>query len=226
MKKKKIRRIKISRLIIAINILLILSLSVWYIFGTRINAIYINGNYLLTEQKILEQAKIDNYPSFCLTSRYEIKKALLKNELIKNISVSKKIFLNSVSIEIEEFLPLFIKKENNKLVLSNKNEIDYQNIMVSVPTLINYIPDTKYDKFIQEMSLIDKSILNKISEIEYLPNEYDKERFLLYMADTNQVYLTLTKFNKINNYDAILLELNNIHGILYLDSGNHFQKYP
>ena len=73
------------------------------------------------------------------------------------------------------------------------------------------------------MFKVDKDILGKISDIEYLPNEYDKDRFLLYMDDGNMVYVTLTKFDNINYYNDVLSQLEGHKGILYLDSGNHFE---
>ena len=73
------------------------------------------------------------------------------------------------------------------------------------------------------MKEVDKSILGKISEISYDPNDYDKDRFLLYMDDGNSVFLTLTKFEMINYYNEVLSQLEGRKGILYLDSGNHFK---
>ena len=116
---------------------------------------------------------------------------------------------------IERNKPL--KKWSNA-VLSDE-EID----LFRVPRLMNYVPDDKYDTFISKMSLIDKGILGKIADIEYTPNDYDKDRFLLYMDDGNMVYLTLTKFKQINYYNEVLEQLEGRKGILYLDSGNHFQ---
>ena len=43
------------------------------------------------------------------------------------------------------------------------------------------------------------------------------------MDDGNSVYLTLTKFEQINYYDEVLPQLEGKKGILYLDSGNHFE---
>ena len=43
------------------------------------------------------------------------------------------------------------------------------------------------------------------------------------MDDGNMVYLTLTKFKMINYYNDVLKQLEDRHGILYLDNGNHFQ---
>ena len=88
---------------------------------------------------------------------------------------------------------------------------------------MNYVPDDEYKEFIKGMKNIKVDILQKISDIEYVPNDLDKERFVLYMDDGNMVYLTLTKFKMINYYNDVLKQLEDRHGILYLDNGNHFQ---
>ena len=62
-----------------------------------------------------------------------------------------------------------------------------------------------------------------MSDIEYVPNDFDKDRFVVYMDDGNMVYLTLTKFKQINYYNDVVSQLEGRHGILYLDSGNHFE---
>ena len=43
------------------------------------------------------------------------------------------------------------------------------------------------------------------------------------MTDGNYVYLTLTKFTQLNYYEDVLEKIGGQKGILYLDSGNHFQ---
>ena len=113
----------------------------------------------------------------------------------------------------------------NKYVLENNNLIGTEDIYTNyrVPRLLNYVPDTKYESFIKNMGKIDKNVLSKISDIEYKPNDYDKDRFLLYMDDGNMVYLTLTKFKAINHYIEVLAQLENHKGVLYLDNGNHFK---
>ena len=89
--------------------------------------------------------------------------------------------------------------------------------------MLNYVPDTKYNTFLNKMSEVTENVKNQISEIRYYPNEQDEDRFLLYMIDGNYVYLTLTKFKQINYYEEVLTKLDGKKGILYLDSGNHFQ---
>ena len=92
-----------------------------------------------------------------------------------------------------------------------------------VPRLINDIPNNKIKIFNKYFKRINLSVREKISEIRYEPNPYDKDRFLLYMDDGNSVYLTITKFERLNYYNDVLSQLEGKKGILYLDSGNHFQ---
>ena len=73
------------------------------------------------------------------------------------------------------------------------------------------------------MTLVNKSILSKISEIEYTPSTIDKEKFLFLMNDGNYVYITLSKIDLINTYNEIYPTLEGKKGILHLDSGNHFE---
>ena len=130
--------------------------------------------------------------------------------------------LAGILTSLEEYDVLFKNDTLNKYVLDNKKEIT-SDLEFRVPRLVNYTPDKKYSSLIENMKSVDKSILGKISEISYQPNEFDKDRFLLLMDDGNSVYLTLTKFEMINYYNEVLGQLEGRRGILYLDSGNHFK---
>ena len=76
---------------------------------------------------------------------------------------------------------------------------------------------------IEKLNLVNQDILPRVSEIMYQPNDLDKERFMFYMSDGNYVYITLNKITLINSYNEIYPTLEGKKGILYLDSGNHFQ---
>ena len=56
-----------------------------------------------------------------------------------------------------------------------------------------------------------------------MPNELDQERFLLYMIDSNYVYITLSKIDKVNKYNSIVQKMENKKGIIYLDSGDYVE---
>ena len=195
-----------------------------YILHVPIKNIIIKNINYLNDDYIIDLAGIKNYPSFILTSSKAMKNKLLKSSYIKKVTIKKECgFI--LEIDIDEAKPLFYNVTSNKYVLSNKKEVGEESINSNfrVPRLINYVPDNKYNKFFKGMNSVSSAVLSQISDIEYLPNDYDKDRFLLYMDDGNMVYITLTKFKMINHYNEVLSQLDNHKGILYLDSGNHFK---
>lgn len=218
-KRKKKRRLKLKRIFILFVILLIIGLLIFLFFNQKINNIYIKGNNYLSEQEIIEYAQIDNYPRLINCSSYNIEKKLKKNKLIKEVKVYKKGIVN-VYIEIEENRPLYFDSTENKTILLDKTKV---NKIYNVPTLINYIPDTKTKKFFKKIKEVEQEILIRISDIEYKPNDVDKNRLLLTMNDGNYVYITINNLPDINNYINIVKEFKNKKGILYLDSGEYFK---
>lgn len=73
------------------------------------------------------------------------------------------------------------------------------------------------------MILVNNDILAKISEITYVPNEVDQERFTFQMNDGNLVYITLSKITKVNKYNSIYSKMEGKNGIIYLDSGDYIE---
>lgn len=220
----KKRKIKIVPCLIVFLILGGLSFSVYLLLKMPIkNLIVTNTNYL-KDDYVLNLAQVIDYPGFYQISTHKCEDLLEKSPYIKEASVDRKFF-NTLVIDVVENQPLFINNINQTVVFSSKEEVpvDKEIDLFRVPRLINYVPDNKYESFIQGMTNIKRDVLGKISDIEYQPNEYDKDRFLLYMDDGNMVYLTLTKFDMINYYNDVLSQLENRKGILYLDNGNHFQ---
>ncbi len=220
-KKQKKSKFKILPFFILILVILLLFGILYLLSLIPIRNIYIFGNHYLTDQEIIELAGIQNYPSFLKTTVSHMKKELEQNDYIKEVKITKKLPLE-IHITVEEENILFRREENQMIVLENKKEIDDHSQYV-VPILLNYVPDTKYDSFLKGMNQVTENVKSLISEIRYYPNEQDEDRFLLYMSDGNYVYLTLTKFTQINYYEEVLEKLEGKKGILYLDSGNHFQ---
>ena len=201
-------------------VLAILTLIVFLYCSLRVKTIYVTGNKILKENEILEKTNLLNYPRLVEVSSSDIVNELKKNKLINNVKVNKSLS-GKVVIEISENKILY-QDTNGKYMLSNKEEVRLDETYLGVPLLINDCNEVK-DKFIEKLLLINDDILKHISEIEYEPTDLDKERFMFYMSDTNYVYVTLSKINLINSYNEIYPTLEGKKGILYLDSGNHFE---
>ena len=220
---KKKKRLKLIPFLLFVLVIAATFFLVDVLLDTRVENIIIKGNKIVTDQQIIDEAGLSNYPSFYKTTSYNIKKDLEKNSFIKEVKV-KISFYHVITIEVSEYKVLLKKETTGKLVLENMNEVTTdQEIPYTVPRLVNDVPKNKYSKLLKNLLKVKRSVRSSISEFYYDPNEFDKDRFLLYMDDGNSVYLTLTKFRMINYYNDVLPQLDGKKGILYLDSGNHFQ---
>lgn len=220
----KKRKIKLLPCLIVLLVLGGLSFVVYFFLKLPILNLIVENTTYLNDDYILELAEVKDYPSFWMSSTSNMERKLENSPYISEAKVERKFF-HILVFNIDENKPLFINNTNNTVVFSDKEEVSVSDRidLFRIPRLINYVPDNKYQSFIKGVANIKKDILGKISDVEYQPNDYDKDRFLLYMDDGNMVYLTLTKFDMINYYNDVLSQLENRKGILYLDNGNHFQ---
>lgn len=215
------RKIKFKNILILFSFLLIMGTIIYFVLNKEINNIYIYGNNILSEQDILELMDYYDYKKFYQIKTYNLEKRVKINPLIKSVDIKKSLF--SLKIKIQEYDVLWYQDYDGKVLLSNLESIYLENRVLGVPILINQVNDEYLDKLKEEVLTIDKDIYSKISEISYMPSEVDKERFLLYMNDQNYVYINLSRFSFLNKYNETLPKLEGKKGILYLDSGNHFE---
>ena len=219
-KKVKKKRIKLKSVLLFFLIIGIVFLIVFLYRLLPVRNIYVIGNSVLNEQEIIDAAILSDYPKIYQVSKDKIKKNLLKNALINDVTISITL-LGKVTIKIDENRILY-QNNSGEYMLSNGKCIVMKKDDIVVPTLINEIDDDVKELFIKKFLLVDKNIMLKISEIEYAKTELDTERFLFYMNDGNYVYVTLSKITLINSYNEIYPTLGDKKGVLYLDSGNHF----
>lgn len=218
-KTKKKRKLKKIRFLFLLFFIVGISFAFIKLFDVRIYSIKIKGNKILTDQEVIETAKLEDYPSFFETLSYTIKKRLLKNNYIESAKVTKGFL--SVNITIKEKKILYIDKETNYKYTYNSKFKDDKSICV--PYLIGSVPEGKMKRFIKAMNKINSDMICQMSEIKYDPNDIDEDRYYVYMNDGNSVYLTVNKFDKINKYNTILEKIGKQNGTLYLDYGDYFE---
>ena len=220
-KKKKKRVFKVKNIIILLFVFLGIVFLIYYGLTMPVKNVYISGNEILSDDKIMKISDLYEYPSFLLTSSRDISKNILNDPYVKGVKIHKK-FGNVVEIVIQEYR--VVCSFGNKILLENGRFLENSYSVMDVPLLINEVDNaTVLKKFAQKFGEIDGDILRQISEIEYQPSSVDEERFLLYMSDGNLVYITLTKVGKINKYNQIKDKLENHLGIIYLDSGDYVE---
>ena len=134
MRKKK-TKIKLRGFII---VLIMILLGVLVFFGYRslkVKNIYVTGNNLIKEYKIIELASLKEYPYLYQVSTSNIEKDIETNPLVKSVKV-KKTLLGKITIELEENRVLYQDKDG-KYVLSDNSKIDLEEPILGMPTLIN-----------------------------------------------------------------------------------------
>lgn len=221
MKKKKNKKKKFFKFL---GFFVILALIIYCIINIRIRNIYVSGNKLLTDQEIIELAGIENYPKLYEISIIKMENKIKMNRLIDTVKVTKNLF-GRIDIKVKEYNLLLKDEVDNGIYLSNGSKVTIEENITGLPSLINVVDENILKLFLKKLDTIDKDILVKISEIEYKPNEYDKELFLFYMNDGNYVYININRLSNIDKYDGMLVQLEGKKGILYLDSGNHFEAF-
>ena len=221
MTKKKKKKFNFKKFLIFIIILTVLIVLIYYLFNLRVKNIVILNNNYYSDETIIETSSLDDYPKFLLLNKKRIINKLKKLDLIEEVSVNKK-WGGIVEINIKEKKVLYYVRSKDKYMLSDNNLYDVDNI-IGIPTLINYVPEDLETSFVKEFSKINSNVISLISEIEYSKTSYDDKRFLLYMNDGNQVYITISRTKLLNKYIDIVKKLDNKNGILYLDSGNYFE---
>ena len=220
MQKKEFKRhlkIRYDRIIKCLIFLLFFVFAIMYILNVRVKNIYIVGNKYVKDQEIIELAGISDYPKMIEINSLTIKNRLAEENIISEVNVEKKN--TSLILTVQEAKPLYYDNSERATILENGKKI---NKKYNVPIVVNYIPDTILEKFLKALAKVDDDNLPKISEIKYDPN-IDDERFLLTMTDGNYVYINIKNFELINNYLTIISNFKDKKGILYLDSGSHFE---
>lgn len=219
-RKVKKKKIKIGRVFLALFFLFVVLFLIILLSKMPVLGFYISGNNYYTDSEILKITGLDKYPSYLFTSNINIKKKIKDDPILESVKINKTL-LGKFKVEVKEKQILFYNINTKKSITNNDEEIDFYD--KNSPVLVNNINDKNvYNLFLKKMKKVDKSILDNISEIKYEPNAIDKERFLISMNDGNYIYLTISKFTKINDYLKISKTLGSKNGILYLDYGNYF----
>ena len=214
--KVKKKKLKIRKIILFLILLILIVNFIYCLMNVRTKNIYVINNNIVSDKEIIDNAGLNDYPPYLFSFRYKLKQSLLNNPYIKEVKIKKRFL--KIYLDINEYKPICIY--NGKVLLENGGLLDNSYNISGLPIIINEIDLEEVSKY---FSKIDYNILHKISQIEYSPNEVDKERYLLYMVDGNSVYITLNKIEKINKYNNIISQMEEKKGIIYLDSGDYIE---
>lgn len=226
-KTNKKRRLNFKKVFVLLCVLAFFIVVTKILFDIPIKSVVISGNSYVKETDIIKLGDLDKEQSFFGLNVSDTCNKIKSNAMIDGCNIKKDIGFK-INVVLTENRPLFYYLNSNKLVLSNKDQIDDNN-SYGVPNLINYTPKEVLDKFIDGLNGIKSDIIQNTSEIEYAPSQdkngtyLDKERFMLSMRDGNIVYINIRNIDVLNKYDKMYASLGDRKGIYNLDSdyGNY-----
>lgn len=222
------KKLNIKAFIILLLIIYLACMAIYYFLSMPIKNIYIKGNHKISDHEIIEVAGIKNYPSIIKLNTFKMKKKIKNLDYVSDVKIKRNLF-GKITIFITEANILFYNRNNEKLILSNGKEVEEENYY-GYASLINYVPNKIYNKLIISLNKIDADILQSISEIEYSVSKsgdkiIDDTRFILRMNDGNTVYINLINIKNLNKYQSIYATLNDVLGVVYLDSSSNENIY-
>lgn len=216
--KKVKRKLNYKNIFILIIIFISLILLINYVIHLPLRNIVIKGSKQIKDYEIIERLGIKEYPSFISVLLNNNKKKLMEDIRINKVDINYGYL--SIEINVVDNNVLYYDQTSKKAVYTDFRTNDEE---INGPLLVNYVPDNIIEDFKKAMSTVKVEILSRISEIKYSPDNVDNKRFLLTMNDGNYVYLTIIRWDNINNYLLVVREFPNKRGILYLNAGNTFE---
>ena len=231
-KKVKVKKLNVPRIIVILLVIYILGYLCYYIYSSPVHHYEITGNTHISDADILRIADLQDYPSFITLSFKSREKKIEELDLVKKAKLSYG-WNFTIKINIEENVPVFIKKSNNKIVLADGKEIENDNKIVGIPTLLNDTPREQLNLLASNLAKVKSGILYSINEIEYSPSYntsnnkvIDDNRFLLYMNDKNTVYITAKRADVLNHYLNVIATNQIVgNGTFYLDGDENRYSY-
>ena len=223
--KKKKRKLRVKVVISLLLFIVIVASMAYYITNLRVKNINISGTTYTKDVEIIEVSNIKDYPKIFKLNTKTMEEQINSLPLITSAKVSRNLF-GKLNIKVTESKILLYYKYNNKYITSNNDSIELKEEYYGYPTLINFTPDTIFDKLIAGLNKVDYNIIKMINKIEYTPYKskegqiIDENLFTLKMNDGNTVMIDTVNIANLNKYTTIYVSLgmDTTKGVVYLDT--------
>ncbi|MDP4553092.1 FtsQ-type POTRA domain-containing protein [Alkalihalobacillus macyae] len=221
------------RLIVYLSIFFFLILLIIYFQSSlsHIRNVDVSGNNYVSQEEIQKLSGVDESISFWNINTKKIAESVEKSKEISDAKVSRK-FPATVLIEVTENERVAYLKKGSKYfpILQTGSILEALpkgDTPVSAPILMQWNESTELSDMAGELRKVKMSVINRISEIHYTPDDTKAFNLTLYMTDGYEVRTSITTFSeKVNSYPLIVNKLRDKpKGILYLNEGSWLEPY-
>lgn len=198
---------------------------------SHVGRIKVTGNHFVSTSEIIKLSDLTDRTSFWkvdtqdvsakITEHKELEKAIVKKELPNVITIKVTEHQRIAYLEKGNFL--YPVLETGKTL----SPVSKETLPSDAPILVDFKSNEDLKEMTGELSKLDESIKNRISEIYLTPEPSDPMHLTLYMNDGYQVSATIRSFSeKMRAYPAIVRELaGNKNGLIHLEVGSYFESF-
>lgn len=234
-KLKEQRRKKMYRRLIPLLLLFSCAILIVVYFISplsKVGTISVTGNHDVTDQKVINASQMksgsslwgtlwndEDFTSSVLDEIPQVKSAELDhkgwNDIVIEVAEHKIV---AYSHDDNTYFPIL---ENGKIVNESRS------VSLGNYPLFKSFPEGKsLNLLIEQYQLLNPSVQNSISEIEYMPSEIDDYLITIYMNDGNHVIATLPSFaEKMNYYPDMVQKVGDQKGVINLEVGGFFTPF-
>lgn len=218
--------------IVVINLLFIAVMAYFISPWSKVGTISVEGNLAVYDQTVIEESAIKGGDSLLDTLKISETSASQVTEAIPQISETQvtRSGLNDIVIQVKEFGTVaYIAQEGSYLrVLENGAVLDdaYRVSLGNQPVLSNFKQGSELNLMIEEISKLDSSILNLISEIELLEDRANPLFIQVFMNNGNRVLSSIPTFaEKIPYYPQMVAAVSGAKGVFDMEVGVYFTPF-
>lgn len=233
-KLKHERKQKANRsMIFYLSVFFLLLLIVIYFQSSLsdVKVIKIEGNRYLSEEEIITAGNLSGETSFWGVNKQKIEADIMSLNQISDASVSRE-FPFTVIIGVQEYTRVAYLLRDGKYspILESGKILEADALAdfpADAPLLMGWSNGSELAEMAAELSNLPESLIHRISEIYYTPEELDPLRITLYMNDGFKVSSTIRHFSqRIAPYSAIVSELDpNNKGIIHMKMNPYFELF-
>ncbi|WP_100373289.1 cell division protein FtsQ/DivIB [Bacillus sp. FJAT-45037] len=221
------------RLLFFLSLFFLLLLAMVYFQSplSHIRQLEVNGNFLLSDEKVVQFAELETGTSIWNLEEDVIRNKLIMTPEIKDATLKRK-FPTTVIIEVVEHTRIGYLYDNGKyypLLTSGifLNELPRHQHPADAPILINWEQGDALTDFSRELMETPEQLIERMSEVFYVPKEAESDEVILHMNDGFEVHTTITNFKeRMLPYPSIVKELNSDrNGILHMKMSPYFEDF-
>jgi cell division protein FtsQ len=215
--------------ILILNILFIVGLAYLISPLSKVNSITVVGNEAVYDQVIINESAVNSGESVIQTL---MNRESSIQEIVNNLDQVAKADVelegfNDIVINVDEYETVAYIAQNGAYlrVLENGQVLDdeYAVSIGNQPVLSNFEEGAALNLMIEQLSLIEKPILDLISEIEFVNNETNPLMIQVYMNNGNRVLASIPSFSeKMPYYPQMVKAVHSQKGVFDMESGVYF----